>query len=103
MLPPDAGGRAGLCKNTAIEACKHLARPFKSDGRKPIRTTTRAAGHRGVYRLPYSVPEARWHRWCTSAPDNWSVGFSRNASNTLRVWRDIRTSRSCLPTVACLH
>src|ERR1700704_3917328 len=53
-------------------------------------------------RMGYKVPEASWQPCSTSAPENSSVGFSRNASNTFNVWRDIRTSRSCLPIVVTL-
>src|SRR3984957_12799387 len=54
-------------------------------------------------RIGYKVPEAIPQRWCTSAPDRRSVGFSRNASSTRKVCRDIRTSRSCLAIVVTLH
>jgi hypothetical protein len=43
------------------------------------------------------------HRWCTSAPDSWSVGFSKNASRTRNVCSDILTLRSSLPMVESLH
>src|SRR3984893_19054802 len=52
--------------------------------------------------MGYNVPEAILLRFCTSAPDTSSVGFSRNASSTRSVWRDIRTLRP-LPIVVSLH
>src|SRR6204780_2344176 len=54
-------------------------------------------------RIGYKVPEAIPQRWCTSAPANCSVGFSRKASNTRSVCSDIRTRVSFLPIVVTLH
>ncbi len=53
-------------------------------------------------RMGYRVPDASWQRCNTSAPDSSSVGFSRKASSTFSVCRDIRTLRS-LPIVVSLH
>ena len=53
--------------------------------------------------MGYKVPEAMPQRWCTSAPDNCTVGFSKKASNTRSVCSDIRTGVSFLPIVASLH
>src|SRR5258708_23338639 len=54
-------------------------------------------------RIGYRVPEAIPQRWCTSAPANLSVGFSKKTSNTRRVCSDIRTFASFLPIVGSLH
>jgi hypothetical protein len=54
-------------------------------------------------RMGYKVPDAMPQRWCTSAPDSESAGFSRKDSKTRKVCRDIRTLPSCLPIVASLH
>src|SRR5580692_5049123 len=54
-------------------------------------------------RIGYRVPDAIPQRWCTSAPANCCVGFSRKASNTRSVCSDIRTRVSFLPIVVSLH
>src|ERR1700733_2546519 len=54
-------------------------------------------------RIGYKVPDAMPQRWCTSAPANCSVGFSKKASNTRSVCSDIRTLVSFLPIVESLH
>src|ERR1700722_2283113 len=54
-------------------------------------------------RMGYKVPEAIPQRWCTSAPANCTVGFSKKASNTRSVCSDIRIGASFLPIVASLH
>src|ERR1700678_4392781 len=54
-------------------------------------------------RIGYNVPDAIPHRWCTSAPANCTVGFSKKASNTRSVCSDIRTLVSFLPIVESLH
>lgn len=54
-------------------------------------------------RIGYSVPDARPQKRCTSAPESCSVGFSRNASSTRSVCKDMRTLRSSLPIVGRLH
>jgi hypothetical protein len=54
-------------------------------------------------RMGYKVPEAMRQRWCTSAPDNCSVGFSKKDSKTLKVCSDMRTLASFLPIVESLH
>ena len=56
-------------------------------------------------KIGYKVPDAMPQRWCTSAPANCAVGFSKKASSTRSVCSDIRTgvSLSFLPIVASLH
>src|SRR5882672_9908864 len=54
-------------------------------------------------RIGYKVPDAIPQRWCTSAPANGAVGFSKKASNTRSVCNDIRTLESFLPIVETLH
>ena len=54
-------------------------------------------------RMGYKVPDAIPQRWCTSAPANCAVVFSKKASNTRSVCSDIRTLMSFLPIVASLH
>ena len=53
--------------------------------------------------MGYKVPDASWPRCITSAPESSSEGFCRNAPNTFKVWRDIRTSRPCRPILVSLH
>src|ERR1700683_1882495 len=54
-------------------------------------------------RIGYRVPDAIPQRWCTSAPANRTVGFSKKASSTRSVCSDIRQLVSFLPIVESLH
>src|SRR3984885_12768623 len=54
-------------------------------------------------RIGYKVPDAILQRWCTSAPANCTVGFSKKTSNTRSVCGAIRTLVAFLPIVESLH